>query len=85
MSLLGYFRKGCSSETAKERLTMVLSYERQGLPPNFAELLQRDIASVFSKYHQFDVKSIEVLIRKGNNSDEVMISIPLSKKGKEPQ
>ncbi|MBF0337895.1 MAG: cell division topological specificity factor MinE [Nitrospirae bacterium] len=82
MSLLAYFRKGCSSDTAKERLTMVLSYERQGLPPNFSELLQRDIASIFAKYQQFDVKSIEVLIRKVNNSDEVMISIPLSKRAK---
>ncbi|MBF0342618.1 MAG: cell division topological specificity factor MinE [Nitrospirae bacterium] len=83
MAIFDYFRKGSSSDTAKERLTMVLSYERQGLPPNFAELLQKDIASVFSKYHQFDVKNIEVLIRKVNNADELMISIPLSRKGKE--
>ncbi|KJU87285.1 hypothetical protein MBAV_000533 [Candidatus Magnetobacterium bavaricum] len=42
--------------------------------------MERDIASVFAKYQQFDVQSIEVLIRKVNNSDEVMISIPLNKR-----
>ncbi|WP_457640968.1 cell division topological specificity factor MinE [Persephonella sp.] len=79
MSILDFFRKKRSSEVAKERLMMVLSYERKGLPPNFADLLQKDLVEVFSKYPQFDSKRIEVEIRNEDNLDELWISIPFVK------
>lgn len=80
MSLLDLFKRSTSSGTAKERLVMVLSYERQGLPPNFAELLQRDLDEVFAKYQQLDLGRMEVEITKLNNSQELRISIPFDKK-----
>ncbi|WP_456401386.1 cell division topological specificity factor MinE [Persephonella sp.] len=79
MSILDFFRKKKSSEVAKERLMMVLSYERKGLPTNFAELLQKDLIDVFSKYPQFDSKKIEVEIKNEDNVYELWISIPFSK------
>ncbi|MBF0566963.1 MAG: cell division topological specificity factor MinE [Nitrospirae bacterium] len=80
MSFLSMFRKSASSGTAKDRLTLVLSYERQGLPPNFVELLQRDLDEVFAKYWQLDLGGMEVEISKLNNSQELRISIPFDKK-----
>ncbi|MFN3976887.1 MAG: cell division topological specificity factor MinE [Aquificaceae bacterium] len=71
------FNRRESKEEAKKRLTLVLSYERKGLPPNFVDRLRDDLISVFSKYPQFEVKRIEVDIRREREGfDELWISIP---------
>ncbi len=72
-----FFNRDKSKDEAKRRLTLVLSYERKGLPPNFVDRLRDDLISVFSKYPQFEVKKIEVDIRKDKDDfDELWISIP---------
>ncbi len=71
------FNRNSSKEEAKQRLTIVLSYERRGLPPNFINMLKDDLISLFSKYPQFEVNKIEVDIRKDKDDfDELWISIP---------
>ncbi|ADC89811.1 cell division topological specificity factor MinE [Thermocrinis albus DSM 14484] len=66
-----------SKDDAKRRLTMVLAYERRGLPPNFADMLKDDLVTVFSKYSLFDVSKIEVDIKREKEGfDELWISIP---------
>jgi cell division topological specificity factor len=69
-------RKQKSANEAKQRLMMVLEYERKKLPPNFAELLKQDLIEVFSKYEQFDTSNIEVNVKKEQNTEELWISIP---------
>ncbi|MCS7261932.1 MAG: cell division topological specificity factor MinE [Aquificaceae bacterium] len=72
-----FLSRGKSREEAKHRLTMVLAYERRGLPPNFTENLKEDLVSVFSKYPQFEVKKIEVDIKREKEGiEELWISIP---------
>ncbi|MCS6875344.1 MAG: cell division topological specificity factor MinE [Aquificaceae bacterium] len=69
--------RGKSKDEAKKRLTLVLSYERKGLPPNFVDRLRDDLLAVFSKYPQFEVKKIEVDIKREKEGfDELWISIP---------
>lgn len=58
------FGRSKSKDEAKRRLTLVLAYERKGLPPNFVERLKDDLVYVFSKYSQFDVNRIEVDIKR---------------------
>jgi len=71
------FNRNSSKEKAKQRLTIVLSYERKGLPPNFINMLKDDLISLFSKYSQFEVNKMEVDIRKDKDDfDELWISIP---------
>ena len=71
------FERGKSKDDAVRRLTLVLAYERKGLPPNFIERLKDDLVLVFSKYPQFEVKGIEVDIRREKDGfDELWISIP---------
>lgn len=71
------FKKEKSKEKAKERLTMVLAYERRGVPPHFTEDLKKDLISIFSKYPFFEVSRIEVDIRRENKDlEELWISIP---------
>ena len=66
-----------SKDEAKRRLTLVLSYERKGLPPNFVDILKEDLISMFSKYEHFEIEKIEVDIKRGENDfDELWISIP---------
>jgi len=76
--LFGFiFGRGKSKEDAKKRLTLVLAYERRGLPPNFAERLKEDLISVFSKYPQFEINKIEVDVKREKEGfDELWISIP---------
>jgi cell division topological specificity factor len=71
-------KKNLSAQKAKERLMLVLEYERKKLPPNFAQLLKEDLINVFSKYPQFDVEAIEVEIKKNEeqNTEELWIAIP---------
>jgi cell division topological specificity factor len=71
------FGRSKSKDEAKRRLTLVLAYERKGLPPNFVERLRDELVYIFSKYSQFDVSRIEVDIKKENNGfEELWISIP---------
>jgi len=78
MGILDIFfgRKQKSANEAKQRLMMVLEYERKKLPPNFAELLKQDLIEVFSKYEQFDTTNIEVNVKKEQDTEELWISIP---------
>ncbi|HVY54381.1 MAG TPA: cell division topological specificity factor MinE [Thermodesulfobacteriota bacterium] len=76
MSLFGFFRRKKSANVAKERLRMVLSYERKDLPPNFTEKIQSDLINLFQKYPQLNVNNIEINVKEGNQKDELYISIP---------
>ncbi|RMD47074.1 MAG: cell division topological specificity factor MinE [Aquificota bacterium] len=76
MGLFDFFKKESSSQVAKRRLQMVLEYERKGLPPNFADLLQNDLKDVFKKYPQFDSHNVEVEIREEDGKEQLWISIP---------
>jgi len=74
---LGSFFRRKSKDVAKQRLMLVLSYERQGLPPSMVEKLKEDLISLFSKYPQFDAKGIDVVVRRNEEDrEELWISIP---------
>ena len=71
MSLFGFFRRKKSANVAKERLRMVLSYERKDLPPNFTDKIQSDLINLFQKYPQFNLADIEINVKEGNQRDEI--------------
>lgn len=78
MSILDFFRRNKSANTAKERLKMVLTYERKDLPPSFREQLQKDIMELFKKYPQLNATGIEIDVKSENEKDELYISIPFN-------
>lgn len=78
---IGFFKQKKSANVAKERLRMVLSYERKDLPPNFADKLQKDLIRLFKKYPQLNVSAIEINVKEGNQRDELSISIPFAQRG----
>ena len=74
---LGSLFRRKSKDIAKQRLMLVLSYERQGLAPSVVERLKQDLIELFSKYPQFDISGIDVLLRRNeDNREELWISIP---------
>ncbi len=75
-SIFDFFKQKKSANLAKERLRMVLSYERKDLPTNFTEMLQKDLIQVFEKYPQFNLSNIEIQVNERNKRDELSISIP---------
>ncbi|MEE9252207.1 MAG: cell division topological specificity factor MinE [Thermodesulfobacteriota bacterium] len=78
MSIFDLFRRKGSASIAKERLMMVLSYERKGLPSNFTDQLQRDLVLLFNQYPQLSTSSIVIDIKSEGNRDQLFISIPFS-------
>jgi cell division topological specificity factor len=77
--IFGFLKRDRSANIARERLTMVLSYERRGLPNNFTEQLQKDLIEVFQKYPQFNLGNIEINLRTDSTKDELSICIPFVK------
>ncbi len=71
-------KKDGSAKEAKERLTMILGFDRKKLPPNFAQRLKDDLIKVFSQYEQFDTSNIEVEMKQtpDGRMAELWISIP---------
>jgi len=74
MSIFDLFKRKKSSEVAKKRLMMVLSYERQGLPPNFAEQIYfrrilfrffQSIPSLIQRVLRLSLKMMVKLISSG--------------------
>jgi cell division topological specificity factor len=81
MSLFGFLRRKKSANVAKERLRMVLTYERKDLPPNFTDKIQSDLINLFQKYPQFNLADIEINVKEGSQRDELYISIPFVGRG----
>jgi cell division topological specificity factor len=79
LDIFGFLKRDRSANVAKERLTMVLSYERRGLPSNFTEQLQNDLIRVFEKYPQFNLRNIEINLKADGTRDEISICIPFIK------
>lgn len=88
MSLLNIFRnkpKKTSASIAKERLQVVINYERANRDNNdYLPLMQKDIIDVIAKYIPIDRDKIKVdLQRSGENSMlELNVSLPEIKEEK---
>jgi cell division topological specificity factor len=79
LDIFGFLKRNRSADVAKERLMMVLSYERRGLPSNFTEQLQKDLMQVFAKYPQFNLANMQINLKTESTRDELSICIPLNK------
>lgn len=79
--MLGYFnrllRKEPSSQTAKERLHLVLVHDRANLSPHLLEELKEDLIEVISKYMEFDVDSIQVNLDSDESTVALVANIPI--------
>lgn len=75
---LGLNRRG-SKETLKDRLELVLAYDRAKIAPGKVDALRQDLLEVVKKYFPTEGSNIEVEQR----GDTIMLvaNIPLEKEG----
>lgn len=85
---MGWFsrRKKKSSQVAKDRLKLVLIYDRAGTTSNtdMIEMMKRDILQVISKYVEIDENEFEIDLRNVQGgedgiSSQLVANIPIRK------
>lgn len=64
--MLKFFTRKSSSQTAKDRLKILLISDRVSCSPQMLELIKQDIAKVISKYMKIDTDSMEIEINNTN-------------------
>lgn len=75
MSIFGKNRR-TSSSVAKDRLKLVLIYDRAGTSSNneMIDMMKRDLLAVINKYIEIDEEEFELDIKTCNNADEGVTS-----------
>ncbi len=81
MSIFDLFRtprRPPSADAAKERLQIVLAYERSDRStPDFLPLLQKEIMQVIEKYIKIDSKKIDIKLERGPDISTLEVNIEL--------
>lgn len=70
-------KKVPSKEVAKERLQVVLVYDRAKIEPKLIEQIKEDLVNIVSKYLNFDHENIKVELSNEETKSILRIDIPL--------
>jgi cell division topological specificity factor len=73
--LLG--RSGSSAEIAKNRLKLVLTYDRTNLTPEMMNVLQDEIVTAISRHLEIDRTGMTFTTQRGDNGDHLVADIPI--------
>ncbi len=77
MSFFGWFNKKKSGEVAKDRLMMMLEYERASTKINNIDEMKKDIIEVIKKYVQ--VKDVNIKNHSNQDFEALELEIILDK------
>ncbi len=76
--LAGLFRRRPkSAQVAKDRLKLVLSYDRTNLSPEILSQLQEDIVRVISQRVEIDPSKISISTQRAEGGDHLIADIPI--------
>ncbi len=70
-------RPATSAEIAKNRLKVVLSYDRTNLTPELLNTLQDEIVTVISQHLEIDRAGMTVSTQRGDQGDHLIADIPI--------
>src|SRR5574340_656933 len=70
-------RRPTSSQTAKERLQLVLVHDRSNLTPEQVEAMKDEILEVISRYVDFDREKVEISLTSDNRESVLHAEIPV--------
>jgi len=71
-------RRGPSSrEIAKERLQLVLAYDRVKISPELLQTLKNELIAVISKHVEIDREGVQVTFSQGKRRSRLIADIPL--------
>jgi len=74
--LLGQ-RGPSSRDIAKERLQLVLAYDRIKISPELLQTLKNELIAVISKHVEIDREGVEVTFSQGKRRSRLIADIPL--------
>lgn len=66
-----------SAEIAKNRLKLVLTYDRTNLTPEMMNLLQDEIVGVISRHLDIDRSGMTFTTQRGDDRDHLVADIPI--------
>lgn len=75
--MFGLFRRRKSKDQLKERLKLVLSYDRANLSPGRMEDLKAELLEVISKYFPADESDYDVKLEQSGDRMVMIASVPL--------
>lgn len=70
-------RRPSSRDIAKERLQLVLAYDRIKVSPELLEILKNELITVISKHVEIDREGVEVTFSQGKRRSRLIADIPL--------
>jgi len=70
-------REPSSGEIAKERLQLVLAYDRVKISPELLQTLKNELITVISKHVEIDREGVEVTFSQGKRRSRLIADIPL--------
>ena len=70
-------RRPSSRDIAKERLQLVLAYDRIKVSPELLEILKNELITVISKHVEIDREGVEVTFSQGKRRNRLIADIPL--------
>jgi cell division topological specificity factor len=70
-------REPSSGEIAKERLQLVLAYDRVKISPELLPTLKNELITAISKHVEIDREGVEVTFSQGKRRSRLIADIPL--------
>ena len=74
--MFGLFGRQKSKDKLKERLKLVLSYDRSGLPPGKMDELKHELLQVISKYFPSDETNYDVSLEQQGDRMVLVANLP---------
>ena len=85
MSILDLFKRRTSAPVARERLQLLLAYERQSRgQPDLVSILREEIMAVIAKHVQIDQDYLQVSMERGATMSTLEIDIQIPNKSAVP-
>ncbi|TIT78382.1 MAG: cell division topological specificity factor MinE [Mesorhizobium sp.] len=85
MSILDLFKRRTSAPVARERLQLLLAYERQSRgQPDLVSILREEIMAVIAKHVQIDQDYLQVSMDRGATMSTLEIDIQIPNKSALP-
>lgn len=75
--MLGWFQQGRSKDQLKERLKLVLSYDRAKLTPGRMEDLKGELLEVIAKYFPAEESAYDVRVEQQGERMVLIANLPL--------
>lgn len=82
MSLFNLFKRRGSAPVARERLQVLLAYERNNRnQPDLVAILREEIMAVIAKHVQVDQEDVQVTMERGKTTSTLEIDIHIPNAG----